>query len=473
MFIGRNKELEELNKLYKENGFKMAVISGLRGIGKSSLIKEFIKGKKSIYYRVAEFGMDRNLELLSEQVLLKMAPGIKNVSFVSVEDLFDFMTVNLSGDKLIFVLDELSYFIKKDENILDCLQKYIDNVWSDKNIMLILCSSDVNFMTDKFLNNKSLLSERTVLRITLDAFNYMETAEFVPGYSFEDKAICYGITGGVAKYLSMIDSDIDIHENIKKLFFDTSGYLYEETQNILSREFSDITLVNNILEQVASGKNTLNIISEKLHEKDATVLYSIKKLINMGILKKRLCITEEDNRKKVKYVFNDLIFNFWYQFIPGAYSMIEQKKGYEYYDKIVRFKINDFMDEIFERICEDFLRINRKVDKYDCCISETGTWWGMENINDKGRNKRVQPVKIDIIALSDIKETVFVCECEFKNEKMDKNAYETLVRRSGKIKTQYKNIKYMFFSAAGFSDSLKKAAKCDVYMFDLNDIYKQ
>lgn len=30
-------------------------------------------------------------------------------------------------------------------------------------------------------------------------FSYVEAAEFVPGYTLEEKAICYGVTGGIVK----------------------------------------------------------------------------------------------------------------------------------------------------------------------------------------------------------------------------------------------------------------------------------
>lgn len=46
-FIGRKNELDALEKLYNTPGFQMTVIYGRRRIGKSTLIKEFIKEKKS------------------------------------------------------------------------------------------------------------------------------------------------------------------------------------------------------------------------------------------------------------------------------------------------------------------------------------------------------------------------------------------------------------------------------------------
>lgn len=50
MFIGREKELESLKEFYDKDGIGMTVIYGRRRIGKSTLISEFIKDKKNIFY---------------------------------------------------------------------------------------------------------------------------------------------------------------------------------------------------------------------------------------------------------------------------------------------------------------------------------------------------------------------------------------------------------------------------------------
>ena len=163
---------------------------------------------------------------------------------------------------------------------------------------MILCGSALSFMEKKVLSEKSPLFGRCDSQIKLEAFNYLDAAKFVPNYSNEDKAICYGITGGVAKYLSMIDPKKSMDENIVRLFFRTDGYLYDETRNLLTQEFSDISLVNNIVEQIAFGENTLNTIAGKIGEKEPTVLYSLDKLINVGLVEKKKCITDEKNKKK-------------------------------------------------------------------------------------------------------------------------------------------------------------------------------
>ena len=268
MFIGREKELESLKEFYDKDGIGMTVIYGRRRIGKSTLISEFIKDKKNIFYTATKVGKNRNLELFSAQVVDLFMPGLENISFQTTEAVFDFIDKNIGDDKIVLVIDELPYWAEKDEALLSVLQKYIDVNWKDKNLKIILCGSALSFMENKVLSEKSPLFGRRDSQIKLEAFNYLDAAKFVPDYTNEDKAICYGITGGVAKYLSMIDPAKSLDENIIRLFFRTDGYLYDETRNLLTQEFSDISLVNNIIEQIASGENTLNIIASKIGEKE-------------------------------------------------------------------------------------------------------------------------------------------------------------------------------------------------------------
>lgn len=48
MFVGRERELASLNKLYESDKFEFAVIYGRRRVGKTALISQFIKDKKAV-----------------------------------------------------------------------------------------------------------------------------------------------------------------------------------------------------------------------------------------------------------------------------------------------------------------------------------------------------------------------------------------------------------------------------------------
>lgn len=472
MFIGRERELASLKEFYEKDGIGMTVIYGRRRIGKSTLITEFIKDKKSIFYTATKVGKNRNLELFSKQVVNLLMPGVDNISFNTLEAVFDFITRNIGNERIILVIDELPYWAEKDDALLSVLQKYIDRDWNDKNLKVILCGSALSFMEKKVLSEKSPLFGRRDSQIKLEAFNYLDAAKFVPNYSNEDKAICYGITGGVAKYLSMIDPKKSIDENIVRLFFKTDGYLYDETRNLLTQEFSDISLVNNIVEQIASGENTLNTIAGKIGEKEPTVLYSLEKLINVGLVEKKKCITDEKNKKKTQYVLRDYMFKFWYEFIPKATSVIEMGQGEIYYQKVVKNVLHSFMGSVFEEMCRYYTLMKGITGEYGCFITSVGTWWGVENIADKNGSIRAQSADIDVVALSEVDKKAVIGECKFKNEKIDKGIYETLIRRGKLIAGKYKVSKYIFFSLSGYTDWFESVSDEDVLLLTLDSLYK-
>ncbi len=471
MFIGREKELTALTDFYNRDGIGMTVIYGRRRIGKSTLITEFVKNRKAIFYTATKVGSSRNLELFSKQVVDLMMPGLEDISFNSLEAVFDFINKNIGNEKLILIIDELPYWAEKDEALLSILQKYIDTVWSDKNLKIILCGSSLSFMEQKVLSEKSPIFGRRDSQIKLDAFNYLDSAKFVPDYSNEDKAICYGITGGVAKYLSLINPQKSLDENIVNLFFKADGYLFDETRNLLTQEFSDIAIVNNIVEQIATGENALNIIAGKIGEKEQTVLYSLEKLINVGLVEKKKCITDEKNKKKTQYVLKDYMFKFWYEFVPKAISVIEMGQGEIYYQKIVKPALHSFMGSVFEEMCRYYTLMNGIAGTYGCFITSVGTWWGVESVIDENNEKRSQSADIDVVALSEIDKTAVIGECKFKNEKIDKGIYDTLLSRARLIPAKYNVAKYLFFSLSGYTDWFKSLNDESTILLTLDSMY--
>lgn len=473
MFIGRKRELKSLETIYEKNGFGMTVIYGRRRVGKSTLIREFVKDKKVIFYTATKVGAERNLELFSKQVLGVLDPAYSEAAFSSVESVLDIITNKVQDDdkKTILVIDELPYWAEKDEALLSILQKYIDTQWLDKNMMVILCGSALSFMEKKVLSEKSPIFGRRDSQIKLEAFNYKDSALFVPGYSSEDKAICYGVTGGVAKYLALFDASRSLDDNIIRLFFNADGYLFDETRNLLTQEFADVTLVNNIIEKIASGENALNNIAAKVHEKDTTVLYSLEKLMDVGLVEKRNCITEEKNKKKTQYVLKDHMFKFWYKFIPQAISVIEMGQGQVYYEKVVKPQIHSFMGSVFEEMCKYYTLEQGIKGEFGSFITQTGTWWGVEQMTDEEGKRYQQSADIDVVGISSVDKKAVIGECKFKNEKIDKEIYETLIRRSKLLSGNYIVTKFLLFSLSGFTKWFDKEEGQNTVMITVDDLY--
>ena len=72
MFIGRERELETLERLYLSNRFEFAVLYGRRRVGKTALINQFIGDKNAIYFMGVLCGS--SMSYMEDHVLAYKAP---------------------------------------------------------------------------------------------------------------------------------------------------------------------------------------------------------------------------------------------------------------------------------------------------------------------------------------------------------------------------------------------------------------
>lgn len=465
MFIGRKQELKVLEETYNKNGFQMTVIYGRRRIGKSKLITEFIKDKSASYYVASQSSLEDNILKWSEQFTKDLAPELKGAAFTNMEHFFDFVGSQCKDEKTIIALDEIPYIAEADESFLSRFQVAVDTILSTKNVYLIICGSAISFMEKEILSEKSPLFGRRTNQIFLKPFDYLDSALFTPNYTYEEKAIVYGVTGGVAKYLSLFDDRLSLDENLINNFFNTSGYLYEEPLNLLTQEFRSINTYNSVIEICANGANKVSEIADKAHISTATLSYVLNSLMTVGIISKILPITEPENKKKISYEITDGLYRFWYTFIPSAKPAIEMNRGEVYYNNFVKNKLHLFMGSVFEDICRYYTLIQGLDGKLNCFVTNVGKWWG--NGHDR------IPTDIDVVGIDESGKKAILGECKFKNEVIDKGIYDDLMNRIGLIHNRYQEVQFLFFSLSGYSKWITDNVDTEkIKLLTIEDLYQ-
>lgn len=121
MFVGRKSELDSLRRLYGRDKFQFAVVYGRRRVGKTTLVNEFCRGKKFIYFVAAESTAKENLEILSRQILGVTAPNAPKNPFASFRDAVEHVFECARRERLIFVIDEYPYLAGSDKAVSSIL----------------------------------------------------------------------------------------------------------------------------------------------------------------------------------------------------------------------------------------------------------------------------------------------------------------------------------------------------------------
>lgn len=243
MFVGRESEMKTLKNLLKKTSASMVTVRGRRRIGKTRLIQEFAKGHTCWSFSgiPPEKGMthQHQIDLFIEQ--LSQITGAPKIQATSWMEVFTFLASLLQKQKLILVFDEISWMGSKDKHFLG----YLKNAWDmqfsrNLNLILILCGSVSSWIEENILKSTGFVG-RVSVDIQLGELSLKDSNQFWRGQknfvsAFEKcKFLC--VTGGIPKYLEEMDPHISAEENIHRLCFEKTGFLYREFDQIFSDLF--------------------------------------------------------------------------------------------------------------------------------------------------------------------------------------------------------------------------------------------
>lgn len=439
MFIGREREVAALDRLYESNKFEFAVIYGRRRVGKTALINHFIDNKEAIYFMGVESNEKQNLENFSKSII-EYSSGIEaETSFLSFQAALEYVFKLAEKKRLILAIDEYPYVARSSKSLASTLQLLIDKYKDTSQLMLILCGSSMSYMEDEVLAYKSPLYGRRTAQMKIQPFSFEETCRCFKNFSDEDKALAYGIVGGTPQYLLQIDDRLSIEDNIKNTYLNPISFLYEEPTNLLKQEVREPAIYTAIITAIAVGASRMSDISNKVGEDSNICANYLKSLINLGIVKKETPYGEKTSRKSI-YSIEDNMFRFWYRFVPNNNSVIMRGAADIVYRRIEP-QLSEYMGTVFEEICKQYLWKLLLDGNSPVEFSELGRWWGNDPIEKK-------QTEIDIMGEQD-KKTALFGECKWTNEKVDLGVLETLIKRSKLF--SYINVHLFLFSKSGFT----------------------
>lgn len=462
LFIGREKEFAELNDLYKQNKFQLFILYGRRRVGKTTLLKEFCKGKDTIFYSAELSNKKVNLSKFSNIVFEHY--NEKNLEpFSSWTNALSYINERQGEKQLVLVIDEFPYLVKKDKALLSELQHLIDHTLKNSNLFIVLSGSYMSFMENEVLASKSPLFGRRTGQLHMKPFNYQTSMQFLDGFGTEEKLMLYGAFGGTPMYLQQIQKDDDFETNIKKQFLRVTAYLYEEPLLLLRQEVQEPGVYSAIIEAIAGGATRANDISTKIGEESAKCIKYIKTLCKLCILHKETPFGEKDSSRKTIYGISDFMFRFWYRYVFANRTLIEIGADDVVWKKRIENSYSDYMGLVFEKVCEDYLKQQNAEGKLPILFTDIGRWWGT---NPKTRTQ----IEIDLIAND--KDDYLMCECKWRNEKLDISVLNKLKENADVFRKKRENTWFVLFSKSGFTDAVIEEAEKDknIILVDINKL---
>ncbi len=435
MFINRYKELELLNDEYKRSSFSFTVLYGRRRVGKTTLLKEYIQDKPSIYFLVTLENINILLKRLQDIVATFFNDDfLRSLQLTDIKQLFEYLANRTFSKKLIIIIDEFQYLTKIDNSMPSQFQYIVDELIKNKNIHLILCGSIISMMYEQTLSYNSPLYGRRTSAIKLEAIEFKYLENFFADKTQNERIELYAVLYGVPKYLEMFEDSTNIYESIEKNILNPNAYLYNEPQFILQNEVNAPVTYFSILEIIAGGEHKIGNIAGKLNKNVQNITSFISKLIELDIIYKDVPITESNPSKSKKglYFIKDNFFRFWFNYVLPHKSQLEIGNT-TFVLKKIEENFSGYVSKTYEDLAIKYILENFEVLK-------CGRWWDRSN-------------EIDAVAIAD--DHLIVAECKYRNKKVGVDILESLKDKVKYIETQLPVTKYILFSKSGFTKELE------------------
>ncbi len=469
-FINREKELEQLEEYYNLS-FKSqisSVISGLRRVGKTTLVKEFIKNKKAIYFFVYE-------NKTSAELLKEFSRELKEKQVITELEKIDswniFFNVLFGRCKnYIIIFDEFQNFYSVEKSVYSIIQKNFDENIS-AHLYILFLGSLIGLFKRIFEDKKQPLYGRISSKINLNPFtlkNSLFALESLNYSNFEEMIKIYGIFGGFPKYYADLEKFNLINKNcleiINYLFVQENSPLENEVLDILKQEFGRrSSLYYSILNAIASGKTKLNEIANFTGTKESSITRHLIELEErFGLIKS---LKPLNNKKSSRYLITHPLIAFWFRFIYDKFSKYNLGNSKEILSNINQ-NFNSFFGRRFEEICKDVLIELNKENKLSFKIEYLSNWWGFSRIG--GERKEIE---IDLIGKNDKLKEILFAECKWKEKVNSMEIVNELNEKSEHVKwNNGKRREYFVIFAKSFSKKISKFKNKEVYCLDLKDI---
>lgn len=453
-FFDREKELEWLERIYADEGFKLVVLYGRRRVGKTELLKEFLRGKDGIYLLATDESLGENIKSLKE----KFAAITHREYFLKLEtssfyDLFKFFSDEVKGERIIVVIDELPYLLSVKKGMLSLFQKIADEILKDSNIMLILCGSAVSIMESDVLGHGTPLYGRNLHYWKLQPFDFKT---MLGAFKNIEKCLeAYFVFGGIPYYLKFYNENLGIMENIKINLLTKGRNLYDEPLILLRQEFKESRVYRLILRYISSGYKSIGKLCSAcgLDKNNATKYLST--LEELGFVRH---IVPLGMKRKGIYEIKDPLFRFWFRFVYPHRDLLELGNTSEVAGKIER-DLNSYFGLAFEYVIEEILK-TRSMHAFKN-FTNVHKWWHKDK-------------EIDLVALNEKSKQILFAECKWQSKVNAERMVKELAEKacyvewnSGKRKEHYA------IFARSFSKRIEEFEGRPVYCIGLRELERE
>lgn len=362
--IGRKQEVKALETYYASGRSEFVALYGRRRVGKTFLLRELF-GNRCCFFHTGLSPVELDAVSLQEQQLkvffrTLVESGVREIrppanwfdAFLMLRQLIESRP---SRKRQVVIIDEMPWMDTPRSGFITALEHFWNGWGAGRaNLMLIVCGSAASWITGRLINNHGGLYNRLTHVLKLLPFTLSECEAYYEANHISmdryDQLQSYMIFGGVPYYLSLLDKDRSLAQNVDQLFFSPNGQLRDELDRLYRSLFKNsddcLTLIR-LLFRRKSGFTRKEIGEQTSLPYGGGLSNTLSSLEECGFIKSEVPYKETSRQKR--YRLSDFFSLFYLTFVDG----VQTTNPHFWSDHLASPNIRSWCGFAFERVCFD------------------------------------------------------------------------------------------------------------------------
>ena len=426
--IGREEEVRRLKSLVSSQHAEFVALFGRRRVGKTFLINQ-------VYRDQFAFKMSGVIEGSLQDQFAAFADAMDEHGLAMPEKPNNWMDALImlkkalnplidNGEPCIIFFDELPAMDAGNSKVATAIG-YLWNTWASlhDNVKLIICGSATSWMITHVIDSKGGLHNRLTDEMHIHPFTLREVEQYFDTRRFQWSRQMilqtYMILGGIPYYLSLLNNNESLVQNVNRLFFGRDFRMRREFRRLFNTLYKNPEKYVEIVKALAHSRQgmTREQLAKALKcDNNGHLGNKLEDLAYCEIIRKNIVREKEIKRKDAIYQLCDFFILFYLTFVDRA----EVEADY-WSHHINTPEVNTWMGLAYERVCMAHVLQIKQALRIDAISTLTYSW----------RSKTSKPAaQIDLV-IERADKIVNICEVKYSDGlyELNKDEYDKMIHR--------------------------------------------
>jgi AAA+ ATPase superfamily predicted ATPase len=451
-FIGRSRELDELNRRYQSQKAEFMILYGRRRVGKTRLITHWMELHKprAFFWIAAPTSSVDQLRSFSQAVFRfeSQSQPPADMSYGDWPTAFEALARLAEKERLAVIMDEFTYLLEAEPAVSAYLQHAWDHSLSKSNLFLILSGSHLGMMHRQVLSYQAPLYGRSTANLLLQPLPFGVTQSFYPNYSADERVAVYAMLGGIPAYWERFAPERNLSQNIRSEFLNYSASLHDEPRLLLADFLRDPHNYISIFRAIANGARTPKEIAgfSGLEEKHIPQYLSV--LTETGFITRRVPVTKPPTSRLGRHFIADPFLRFYYRFLSRRQSQLALGVEEHALEEIKRHLLDFIGTYTWEELCQEWLLRATGHVHLPFLPDQVGGAW-------------TRKAQVDVVGINSMEKTLILGECKWSPKAIGRDVLDGLVQKTAEFVPSegYWRVHYLGFARGGWLHEAQSYAK--------------